>query len=855
MGDIYLARDPRLDRQVAVKVLPTEFCQDPERKERFKREAKTISQLTHPNICSLFDVGEQEGVDYLVMEFLEGETLAEKKTPLPMTDVLKIGAQIADGLAAAHKQGIVHRDLKPANVMVTKSGVVKLLDFGLAKDIGAISMKSRGSGDALTAEGMIVGTLPYMPLEQIEGRDADARTDIFALGAILHELVTGKRAFEGETKASLIAAIHIGQPKPLHELQPMTPPALEHVVKKCLANHPDDRWQSAMDVAAELRWIGESRSQIGIASFAPRPTMRRRLVLAAAALAIVAATAALALYWRGASRKSPLIHLAIPLNAQDLHCPIAISPDGSRLVIAFQRKLWLRPLDSDEATPITTTENEFSFPFWSPDGKFIAFFSDNKLKKVAANGGPIETICDAKAGRGGTWGPDGTILIAPDSFSPICKVPDRGGKPVPVTAPDQHGEFTHRWPFFLPDGRHFLYTSFSKRADETNRVAIMAGSLDSPEAKLIVDDASYGFYVAPGWLIFAREDAAYSQAAALMAMRFDARALETSGDPIALPVGRVLFDDNARWLPAAATADGTLVYASWTPPVKAQLSWVDRRGNSLGNEEQPAVYGGVSLSPDGKRIAMVRGVEDLRERDLWLHEVGNPSSSRLTFGGFDFNGAPRWSADGKQLFYVSLKTIWEPKLLVRSLAGAGREEEIYKGVALGYRGFDVSPDGRVVLIPQQFPATGVDIMKVDVAARQAVPFVQTATREVSPAFSPDGKWVAYVGGFHILVRRFPDTGEQWQVADLAPDLFVVPSPRWSRDGKSLYYVAGGTLMSVPVKLGATLEAGAPQKLFGCDGFVGESPDGERLLVLVSEKPNTNNSLKVVLNWPRMLESR
>ena len=849
MGDVYLASDTRLDRQVAIKVLPPEFSEDAGRKERFKREAKTISQLAHPNICTLFDVGEQEGLDYLVMEFLEGETLAEKKTPLPIPQVLKIGTQIAQGLAAAHKQGIVHRDLKPANVMITKSGAVKLLDFGLAKDAGVISMKGTGS-KPLTAEGTIVGTLPYMAPEQIEGKETDARTDIFAFGAILYELTTGKRAFEGETKASLIAAIVSSEPKPLIELQPLTPPALQHVVKKCLSKDPDDRWQSATDMAEELRWIGEAGSQAGVAApVTLRRKVRDRLTLVIAALLAIALAAIAPLYWRMASSKPPLLHLAISFPPDTaITNQIAVSPDGSRLVMASDGKLWLRSLDSAAATPLTTTDsNQLPLPFWSPDGKFIAFFAGGKLKKIPADGGPVETICDMKSGRGGSWGSDGAILFAPDVFTGLYKVSERGGAPAAVTTLDRQRESTHRWPFFLPDGRHFLYTSISKASDGTDRTTIIAASLDSPHGTPIADNAAYGFYVPSGWLIFARQEAPNSDAAALMAVRFDAGALKTIGRPVALPIEKVQFRWDNKFLACTASKNGLLIYHAWTPPPKAQLRWADAEGKTLESEEQPAAYEGAALSPDGKRIALIR------DNDLWIHDAGAPASSRFTFNALDFNAAPRWSPDGNRLYYVAYKTISEIKLFVKSATGAAKEEEIHQGHGLGVGNFDVSPDGRFVLIPEQFPDTGVDIMAIDLATRQARPYVRTSAREYGPAFSPDGKWVVYVGDGHMRVRRFPDSGEQWQVTDQKAD--YTAEPRWSRDGKSVFYIANGSLMAVPVKLGATFEVGAPRKLFPCDGLAGQSPDGRRFLVFAIEKPNANNLLQAVINWPRMLENK
>ena len=838
MGEVYKARDTRLERAVAVKILPTQLASNAQFKIRFNREAKTISQLSHPNICTLYDVGE----NYLVMELLEGETLADRlaRGSLPLTEVLKYGGQIAEALGKAHREGVVHRDLKPGNVMITKSGA-KLLDFGLAKSVAA-SFTAPDSATAqrpVTQEGMVVGTLQYMAPEQLTGEEPDERTDIFALGALLYEMATGKRAFEGKTKTSLIGAIVSGEPKPMHELQPLTPPALEHVVKKCLAKDPDDRWQSASDIGEELRWIGEAGSQAGIAlPITMREKTRERLTLAVAALLAIAVAVIAPLYWRAASRKEPLVHLAIPISG-DVAEGAFVSPDASRLVISIAGKLWLRRLDAADAVPLAGTEGAF-LPFWSPDGKFVAFFADQKLKKTPADGGPVEILSDVKNPRGGTWGRNGTILFAPDIFTPLYKVPQSGGTPVAVTSLSRKSETSHRLPQFLPDGRHFIYTVFEKQSDGTDRPSIMGASLDSPAAKRIVQDAAQAFYAAPGWLVFARGDGVFD-GGTLIAIRFDPDTLNTSGEPMSVPVAKVANTLSA-WVYRYNAANGTLVYRQWSPPPKAQLRWVDRDGKTIADEGEPVDVDLLpALSPDARRIALVR------DRDLWIHDVGTTASSRFTFDGLDFNADPVWSFDGKRLFFESYKTVTRTTLRTKSLAGSGKEEDIYSGAFL--QDFAVSPDGRTILLAEQVAGNGYDILSIDLSTHRAQAYVGGPGSQSGPAFSPDGKWVGYRDRSRIMVRRFPDNGEQWQVSDQRGSL-----PKWSRDGKNILYVAKGQLMSVPVKLGATVEAGTPKELFTCDGYVGQSPDGKRFLTLVNEK-NTNASLQVVLNWPRMLERK
>ncbi len=507
MGEVYRARDTRLERTVAIKVLPSHLSADEHRRERFEREARTISQLTHPHICALYDVGRQDGTDFLVMEHIEGETLTERlvKGALSSEQYLRYGIEISGALDHAHRHGIVHRDLKPGNVMLTKSGV-KLLDFGLAKFAAppaALSLSALPTEAArqLTDTGQILGTLQYMSPEQLEGKEADARSDLFAFGAVLYEMATGRKAFTGKSQASLIAAILQNEPEPISKVSPLTPPALDRVVRACLAKDPEDRWQTAHDVMLQLQWISEGGSQAGIpAPVAARRRGRERLAWGVVAALLVTSAILGAAYWR--SRAAPSVSLRLSLlppegktfsfigegYGQDAPAPVAISPDGRRLVFGAQDadsvRLYMRLLDSFEAQPLEGTADAW-FPFWSPDGASIGFFQESKLKRIRAGGGPAEVIAGAPNARGGSWGRDGTILFAPKGGGAIFRVSEKGGTPTPVTFPSApESVLTHRFPSFLPDGRHFLYLAFKTlesaklRDDE---LGILIGSIDSRE--------------------------------------------------------------------------------------------------------------------------------------------------------------------------------------------------------------------------------------------------------------------------------------------------------------------------------------------------------------------------------------
>jgi eukaryotic-like serine/threonine-protein kinase len=513
MGEVYRAKDTRLDRVVAVKVLPPELAHNPEKRQRFEREARSISTLSHPHICTLHDVGHQDGVDYLVLEYLEGETLEKKleKGLPPTQEVLKYAIELADAIDKAHRQGIIHRDIKPGNIMVTKSGV-KLMDFGLAKLKSepaplADALTEVSSDKKLTAEGTILGTFQYMAPEQLEGREADARTDIFAFGVVLYEMVTGRPAFSGKTRASLIAAILSSEPKPITELAPMSPPALDHIARTCLAKDPDDRWQTAHDLLVELKWVAESSGQTSRAvTLTPARKFREKLAWVAAGVSM-ATLLAVGVWWRNSRPSEQTMYFPAPLSFFALD--VAITANGQTVAMvgysesAHKNAIWIYELGSHGPKSLPGTEGA-SYPFWSPDGRFIAFFADGKLSKVEASGGPVQTICDAPFGRGGTWNKDGVIVLGPSAAlgAGLYRVSASGGTPTPITTPDRsRGETNLRWPVFLPDGKHFLYMA-ANFSGQKGVDTIFVGALDSNEKHFVVEANANAAYAAPGTSCF-----------------------------------------------------------------------------------------------------------------------------------------------------------------------------------------------------------------------------------------------------------------------------------------------------------------------------------------------------------------
>ena len=677
MGEVYRAKDTRLDRTVAIKILPAQLSADSARKQRFEREAKAISSLNHPNICVLYDVGNQDGTEYLVMECIEGETLAKRleRGALPTEQVLKIGAEIADGLDKAHQSGVVHRDLKPGNIMLTKTGA-KLLDFGLAKPTvsgaSALTMTATAGSSPVTQEGMIVGTFQYMSPEQVEGKELDGRSDLFSLGAVLYEMLTGKRAFEGKSQLSVASAILEKEPAPISTIKPLTPRNLDHIVRRCLAKDPDDRWQSSRDLALELKAVSlldSSSSQSGVAlPVSRRKNSREFAAWSVAALALLATTFLLLRSSPKSSSTAESVNSSIVPPAQLELVPEAaasISPDGKFLVFSaaksgFAGQLWLRRLDSSATKPLAGTD-EAENPFWSPDSRWIAFTSGGKLEKISVDGGTPLEICYGGTNRGGTWSPDGTILFVPGFASSVYSVSANGGTPQPVTQVDKsHQEITHRWPQFLPDGKHFL---FFARGPES---AMYVGSLGTTERKLILKNSTNAVYSLPGFLLFQRNGN-------LMAQPFDAQRLELSGAPISIAEDVATYNVWQRALFSTSNT-GHLAFLTRIDRL-LQPVWTDRSGKVLEPLSEPSAFIGGHISHDGQKIAFV--IDDPHDdtTNIWSYDVRSRVKTRLTFER-PIAYFPVWSPDDTRIDFASNRLGLTQVFSVPS-SGMGQVERLF----------------------------------------------------------------------------------------------------------------------------------------------------------------------------------
>ena len=865
MGEVYKARDTRLERTVAVKVLPQHLSSSPEIRQRFEREAKTVSQFSHSHICALYDVGREGETEYLVMEYLEGETLSDRlaKGALPLEQTLRFGVEIADALDKAHRQGIVHRDLKPGNVMITKSGV-KLLDFGLAKAMAQPVQQSGmtalptviGTGQNLTQEGTILGTFQYMAPEQLEGREADGRTDIFSFGCLLYEMATGKKAFSGGTQASLISSIMKEEPQPISAIAPMTPPALDRVVKKCLAKDPEDRWQNAADLGSELKWIAEGGSQTGIAAPVVSSSRRRRAwipLAAALAVGVLGFTAGLALR---RSAPAPLLRASIELpprmDFDPQNTSLALSPDGQTLAIVAsgadgKRQLWVRRMDGFAVQPLAGTEDA-TCPFWSPDSKSIGFFADQKLKKVPASGGTAQTICEATDGRGGSWSDKDVIVFAPAPFGGLSKVSAAGGSPTPLTRQDQPGA-TDRLPWFLPGGRRLLYVSGTQTSDKEKTTSINCLDLDSGKSTLVTKEPSEGRYAEPGYLLFVRE-------ANLMAQPFDASSARTTGE--AVPIAEHVRFTAPRWSGNfSASQTGRLVFHSGGMGRKTQLTWFDLDGKELGKVAEPGNVAMTAMSPDGTRAAAtVLGGPGGTLPEVWLYEIARGVSSRFVFGG-QGSYFPTWSPDGKLVAYGDVGG----GIAVKAADGTSEPKMLWPAKTNTWP-LSWSPDGKLILFRVQDPKSGgLDLWVLDVdGSKPARPLIATPAEEISGSISPDGKWLAYTsnesGRREVYVVPFPNLGEKRQVSSAGGSF-----PGWLGPSR-IYFVQSSEnkLYAVDVEeRGASLLVGAAQPLFGGRPLprpmamgaapgLSMTPDGRRLLVPVPIDEESSPLVRVVSDW-------
>jgi serine/threonine protein kinase len=800
MGEVFRARDTRLDRTVAIKILPAQYADNAELRSRFEREARAISQINHPNICALHDVGRAEGVEYLVLEFLEGETLTDRiaKGPLPIAEVLRFGSQIASALACAHRAGIVHRDLKPGNVMITKSGA-KLLDFGIARSSPAPpSDDEETQHKPLTQAGTILGTFQYMSPEQVAGEEVDARSDIFALGAVLYEMLTGTRAFEGKSRTSVVAAVLAGSPRSASSLRPTTPPALEHVIAKCLASEREERWESAADVASELEWIGRSPTTGTSAIAVVKPPRRTAVLAAMAVAAIVIAAGALAgvtLLRRLQLAEQPVrseLLLSEPITPA-LFGTVALSPDGTRLLILVgasgKPSIAIRSLTTGETRKLAGTDGAI-FPFWAPDSQRVAFFAGGKLKTIGAGGGSIQTVCDAKQGRGGSWSSNGVIVFAGDISSPIYRVGESGGSVAPVTRLGETGE-THRLPTFLPDGKQFL---FSAHIGDAN--ALYAGSIDGKLQKRIVENASSAVF-ARGRLFFVRDGNLVSQP-------FDPVKLELAGT--LAPVADHVEYFRVRSAGNFSVTETKMVYVS-EGAGSSELVAHDRRGGIREIPAGAADYRILDVSPDDRTLAVAIN-EHFLEGDVWLLQLQGGTKSRLSFTVTGaLSGA--FSPDGTRFAMTSGFFGQMIDVVVRSLVSNSTQKiREVRGAAI-ITGW--SQDGRYLVVDTQDPKTGFDVQKLEVASGAMTPVVHGPADEVAPALSPNGKWLAYVstesGAPEIYLTSFPSGEGKWQASADGGN-----APRWSRDGKQLFYAKDDRLTAVEFREGAIPQLGSAQAL-------------------------------------------
>ncbi len=853
MGEVYRAKDTKLGRDVAIKVLPPAFAEDPERLARFEREAHVLASLNHPNIAAIYGFEQAGGVPFLVLEYVPGEIL---KGPMPVEDALGVCRQMAEALQEAHEKGFMHRDLKPANIKITPEGKVKVLDFGLAKALADEPAQGDGRNSPTlsilaTRAGTLLGTAAYMSPEQARGRPIDKRADIWAFGCVLYEMLVGKQTFSGGSITDVLAAVVRAEP----DWSALPAGAPLRLLHRCLEKDP----------ARRLRDIGDARFDLEADAVSPAagPGVRAsRLPWVAAAVMTLVAAVGVWAPWRAQRAAAPVVRAAVTpppgdrLAVNPLQGSIALSPDGSRLVYAAVRggraQLFLRRLDQFDAAPITGAEDGAG-PFFSPDGEWVGFFAGGKLKRVQLSGGAPQTVCEAPAGRGATWAPDDTIILTPNNpaGTGLAHVPAGGGVPQALTTPDnKSNEHSHRWPQILPGGKAVLFTVFTGGNPDENSVAVLR--LDTGERRTLVEGATDGRYIPTGHLV-------YSRSGSLLAAPFDVSRLAVTGRQVPVLEG-VRTAASTGFVHYCFSSTGSLLYLSGgLESLDLALVWVDHKGKATPATDQRRYFLHPRLSPDGRRIAVTAGGG--AGADIWVLDLSRDVLARLTFEPGQ-EGASLWTPDGKRVVFGAVRSGAAQNLYWKAADGSGPEERLTTSPHLQTPG-SFSRDGKWLAFREVNPASSDDIWLLPMEGdRKPKPFLQTPFSEAEPAFSPDGRWLAYSssesGSREVYVQPFPGPGGKWQVSTNGGRM-----PVWSPNGRELFYRNGDQTMAVEVGTGGAFSAGKPRLLFEGQYFslpgathYDVAPDGKRFLMLKNVTPEAAlTQINLVENWFEELKQR